>query len=162
MRPYKKDGLILNIFMNPLEEYKIVVAERELRQGVLALLQENDLPVTDIDETKTLFACLNHGEVIGTGGLEFFEDCALLRSISVRKDMQKRGLGGFIAGELEKLARQKGINDLYLLTTTAKDFFMKEGYETIDRGDVPFEIKNTRQFSSLCPSTATVMKKKLS
>jgi len=71
-------------------------------------------------------------------------------------------LGRFITGELEKLARQKGINDLYLLTTTAKDFFTKEGYEIIDRVRVPFEIKNTSQFSSVCPSSATVMKKSLS
>ena len=145
--------------MNTREEYTIVAAEMELRQSVLALLRENGLPVTDINETKTLFACLNHGEVIGTGGLEFFKDCALLRSISVRQDLQRKGLGKFIVSELEKLVGQKGIDCLYLLTTAAKDFFTKEGYETIDREKAPLEIKNTSQFSTVCSSTATVMRK---
>jgi len=119
------------------------------------------LPTADLDENKVLFACLNHGSVIGTGGLEFFGDCALLRSISIKKDLQKKGLGKFIVAELEKIARQKGINCLYLLTTTAADFFAKEGYEMIVREKAPFEIKNTTEFSSVCPSHALVMRKYL-
>ena len=148
--------------MNSIGEYKLVVAEAALRTATLALLQENDLPTSDLDETKTLFAFLSNGDVIGTGGLESFGDCALLRSISVRKDLQKKGMGKFIVGELEKVARQSGINCLYLLTTTAESFFTKRGYEIIDREAVPNEIKNTSQFSSICPSTAKMMRKILS
>ena len=99
--------------------------------------------------------------VIGTGGLESFRDCALLRSISIKRSAEK-GLGKFIVGELEKMARQNGVNCLYLLTTTAEGFFTKQGYETIDRETVPIEIKNTTEFSSICPSTAEVMRKFLS
>ncbi len=148
--------------MNLLREYEIVGAETALKPGILKLLQENGLPVSDLDETKTLIACLSHGEVVGTGGLEIFKDCALLRSISVRKDLQKKGLGKFMVGGLEKMAGQKGVRCFYLLTTTAKDFFRKEGYEAIDRADVPPEIKNTTEFSFTCPSTATAMRKFLS
>jgi len=148
--------------MNSLSEYKLVVADEGSRAAILSLLAENDLPTSDLDETKILFACINNGQVVGTGGLELFKDCVLLRSISVRTSMQKRGLGKFILHELEKVAAYKGIRHLYLLTTTAKDFFAKEDYTIIDRGDVPLEIKNTTQFSSVCPSTATVMRKFLS
>jgi amino-acid N-acetyltransferase len=148
--------------MNSKSEYKLVIADGGLRASALALLRENDLPISDLDETKTLFACLRNGDVIGTGGLESFRDCALLRSISVKKDLQKKGLGKFVVGGIEKLARQGGVHCLYLLTTTAKDFFTKEGYEAIDREAVPIEIKNTTEFSSICPSSATVMRKILS
>jgi amino-acid N-acetyltransferase len=148
--------------MNSLTEYNVVAVEAGLKQAVLALLRENDLPVGDLDETKTLFACLSNGDVIGTGGLESFRDCALLRSISIKKDLQKKGLGKFIVGELEKMARKTGVHCLYLLTTTAAGFFAKIGYETIDRETVPIEIKNTTEFSSICPSTAEVMRKFLS
>jgi amino-acid N-acetyltransferase len=148
--------------MNSLREYRVVVVEAGLKPAVLALLRENDLPVSDLDETKTLFACLDNGDLIGTGGLESFRDCALLRSISIKKDLQKKGLGKFIVGELEKVARQSGVNCLYLLTTTAEGFFTKRGYETVDRETVPIEIKNTTEFSSICPSTAKVMRKFLS
>jgi len=148
--------------MNSIGEYKLVVAEAGLRAAALALLRENDLPVSDLDETKTLFACLSNGDVIGTGGLERFRDCALLRSLCIKKDLQKKGLGKLIVGELEKLAGQSGTNCLYLLTTTAGDFFTKIGYETIYRETVPIEIKNTTEFSSICPSSAIVMRKILS
>src|SRR6478736_3462306 len=140
--------------MNSTREYKLVIAEGGLRASALALLRENDLPVRDLDETKTLFACLSNGDVIGTGGLESFRDYALLRSISIKKDLQKTGLGKFIVCELEKMARQNGVNCLYLLTTTAAGFFTKQGYETIGRETVPVEIRNTTEFSSICPSTA--------
>ena len=148
--------------MNSLRVYNVVVVEAGLKPAGLALLRENDLPVSDLDETKTLFAILSDGDVIGTGGLESFRDSALLRSISIKKDLQQTGLGKFIVGELEKTARQSGVNCLYLLTTTAAGFFVKLGYETIDREIVPIEIKNTTEFSSICPSTAEVMRKFLS
>jgi amino-acid N-acetyltransferase len=148
--------------MNSTREYKVVVAEAGLKPAVLALLRENDLPIVDIDENKILFACLSNGDVIGTGGLESFRDCALLRSISIKKDLQKKGLGKFIVGEIEDVARQSGVHCLYLLTTTAEDFFTNRGYETIGREALPVEIKNTTEFSSICPSTAKVMRKFLS
>ena len=147
--------------MNSQTEYKLVTAGPGLRPAVLALLGENDLPIADLDESKVLFTCLSNEEVIGTGGLEFFRDCALLRSVSVRKDLQKRGLGKFIVDELEKIAKGKGINRLYLLTTTAEDFFTKLGYKTVDREELPIEIKNTTEFTSVCPSTARVLRKLL-
>jgi len=154
--------LFLKPFMNSISKYKLVGAEAGLREATIALLQENGLPTSDLDETKTLFAFLSNGDVIGTGGLESFGNCALLRSISVRKDLQKKGMGRFIVGELEKTAWQSGINCLYLLTTTAESFFTKAGYQAIDREAVPIEIKNTAEFSSICPSTANAMRKILS
>jgi amino-acid N-acetyltransferase len=81
--------------------------------------------------------------------------------VSVRKDLRGKGLGQFINRELEKITKQRGIDCIYLLTTTAKDFFGKEGYEVITREDVPESIKNTSEFSEVCPSSATVMKKNL-
>lgn len=152
----------LNIIMNSPKEYKLLAAGTHLRPAILELLLANDLPVADLDENKNLFACLANGDVIGAGGLELFGDCALLRSLCVRKDLQKKGLGKFIVGEIEKIALQKGIHGLYLLTTTAEGFFSNEGYEKIDREGVPAEIKNTTEFSSICPSSAIVMRKFLS
>ena len=147
--------------MNRLTEYKLIPANNSIKQLVIALLQENNLPVSDLDKGKHLFALLQKDQIIGTGGIEFFERCALLRSISVKKDLQGNGLGKFITAGLEKVSKQKGVDCLYLLTTTAKDFFNKEGYEVINRDDVPESIKNTSEFSSVCPSSAIVMKKVL-
>jgi amino-acid N-acetyltransferase len=148
--------------MNPQKEYELIRVNENLRQQVIELLQENNLPVSDLDEGKHLFALLQNGEVVGTGGLELFNNCALLRSVSVKKDLQNRGLGKYINKELERMSKEKGIDCLYLLTTTAKDFFCHEGYEVVDREEAPELIKNTSEFSSVCPSTAVAMRKYLS
>ena len=147
------------LYMNNISTYKLIPANDGLRPAALSLLRQNNLPISDIDESKLLFALIENNEVIGTGGLEFFDDCALLRSVSIRKDLQGKGLGKLITHKLENISRQKGIDCLYLLTTTAKDFFNKEGYEVITRDDVPESIKTSTEFSSLCPSSAIVMKK---
>lgn len=148
--------------MNPQKEYELIRVNENLRQQVIELLQENNLPVSDLDDGKHLFALLQNGEVVGTGGLELFNNCALLRSVSVKKDLQNRGLGKYINKELERMSKEKGIDCLYLLTTTAKDFFCHEGYEVVDREEAPELIKNTSEFSSVCPSTAVAMRKYLS
>ena len=54
------------------------------------------------------------------------------------------------------------IHDLYLLTTTADEFFQKPGLEKIDREQTPQEIRKSRQFSDICPESAVIMHLKIS
>jgi amino-acid N-acetyltransferase len=139
---------------------KIAVSEKERSQAI-AILQQQNLPTSDLDEDKLLYLLMNGEETIGTAGLEIFEDCALLRSVSVIKEEQGKGYGRVINDEIENFAKESGINCLYLLTTTAKDFFDKQGYCVIKREQTPIAVQQTAEFTSLCPSTAAVMKKKL-
>lgn len=148
--------------MNTITDYKLVAASGLLKQAALELLEENDLPISDIDDSKSLFAIVYNDKVVGTGGLEFFDDCALLRSISIRKDFQGQGWGKFVVDELEKICRERNIDLLFLLTTTAKDFFVKQGYEMLNRNDAPLSIKNTSEFSTVCSSSAILMRKEIS
>jgi amino-acid N-acetyltransferase len=140
---------------------RLIEAENETRTSVIELLRENNLPISDLDENKQLFALLNGEELVGTGGLELFEDCALVRSLSVKKDLRGSGLGAIINSGLEKIAKQKGVDCLYLLTETAEDFFKRQHYQVVSREAVPDPIRSTSEFSSLCPSSAIVMKKEL-
>ena len=139
---------------------KIAVTEKERLQAI-AILQRQQLPTSDIDEDKLLYLLMNGENAIGTAGLEIFDDCALLRSVSIIKEEQGKGFGSIINEEIENYAKQSGINCMYLLTTTAKDFFDKQGYCVIKREDSPLAIKETAEFTSLCPSTAVVMKKRI-
>jgi amino-acid N-acetyltransferase len=59
------------------------------------------------------------------------------------------------------VARLQGAEYLFLLTTTAREFFLKENYTLVDRNSVPLSIKETSEFTGLCPSSATVMRKQL-
>jgi amino-acid N-acetyltransferase len=141
--------------------HQLTIAEGSLRDDVISLLEQNDLPVSDIDDTKILFALTEGDEVVGTGGLEFFHDCALLRSLSVRKDYQGKGLGKLITHQLEHACREKGIKHIYLLTETAEDFFNKQGYKVIDRASAPLSIKNSSEFTTVCATTGLLMKKSI-
>lgn len=139
---------------------KIAVSETE-RQDAINLLQQHGLPVSDIDDDKLLYLLEDGDKIIGTAGLEIFEDCALLRSVSVIKEEQGKGYGKVINDQIEKYVKESGINCLYLLTTTAKDFFDKQGYCVIKREESPETVKQTAEFTSLCPASAVVMKKRI-
>ncbi len=43
---------------------------------------------------------------------------------------------------------------IYGLTTTAEAFFVKRGYERVDRTEMPEAIRDTAEFRELCPETA--------
>ena len=139
---------------------KIAVSETE-RQEAINLLLQHGLPVSDIDDDKLLYLLVDGEKTIGTAGLEIFEDCALLRSVSVIKEEQGKGYGKIINDEIEKYVKESGINCLYLLTTTAKVFFDKQGYCVISREESPEAVKQTAEFISLCPASAVVMKKRI-
>ncbi|MGH7620943.1 MAG: arsenic resistance N-acetyltransferase ArsN2, partial [Gemmatimonadaceae bacterium] len=53
--------------------------------------------------------------------------------------------------------RSIGIDELYLLTTTAERFFAELGFRTIDRADVPASVRGSVEFTSACPDTAVAM-----
>jgi amino-acid N-acetyltransferase len=141
-----------------LPALQIAVTEKE-RQAVFNLLEQQKLPVTDITEDTLLFLLLDGDKAMGTAGLDIFDDCALLRSVSVVEDARGKGYGKILNEQIEQFAKKGGINCMYLITHTAKDFFDRQGYCAIDRATAPKAIKQTEQFSALCPSTAVVMKK---
>jgi N-acetylglutamate synthase-like GNAT family acetyltransferase len=49
------------------------------------------------------------------------------------------------------------VRQFYLLTTTAEAFFARRGFRKIARQSVPAAIGDTREFKSLCPSSAICM-----
>jgi arsenate reductase len=141
--------------------YSIKPAEGDYYQEVLHLLEKNKLPTGDI-AGKDLYVLLNeNNKVVGAGGLEYFNGHALLRSVAVEDSYKGKGLGKFITGELEKIARKKGSKDLYLLTTTADGFFQSQGYQIVERNNVPEEVKKSSEFTTVCPDTAIAMRKPL-
>lgn len=138
-----------------------VLADEILRKRIFLLLQENRLPVEDLDNSKPLFALIRDKEILAAGGLEEFGDCALLRSVVVPDAHKGKGFGKAITSCLEIYASLKNIASLFLLTTTAKDFFQNNGYRLADRDDLPTAVKTSSEFTTMCPSTAFVMQKEL-
>lgn len=61
----------------------------------------------------------------------------------------------------EQEAAISGVRRLFLLTTTANEYFSGMGYRSVRRSEAPSPIRSTSQFSSLCPATAVCMMKEL-
>ena len=131
------------------------------RKEVMNLLQAQNLPVTDIKEDTLLYILLDDATPVGTAGLDIFDDCALLRSISVTGKLRGKGYGRILNEQVERFAKDSGIKCMYLITHTARDFFDRQGYCVIDRTAAPDVIKQTEQFTGICPSSAVVMKKRI-
>jgi amino-acid N-acetyltransferase len=97
----------------------------------------------------------------GVVGLEPHGEAGLLRSLAVRHDRRRSGLGSALVQELERVAGARGIRRLYLLTTTAEAFFAHRGYIREPREQAPEVIRRTPEFASLCPASAAFMGKSL-
>jgi amino-acid N-acetyltransferase len=94
-------------------------------------------------------------------GLAIFDTIGLLRSLAVARDCRGSGVGKALVAEAEQYARSLGVNELYLLTTTAERFFERLGYSHTHRESAPDAIRQTSEFSDLCPCSAALMIKRL-
>lgn len=125
-----------------------------------AMLEEHALPHSDIEDRNVeLFSFKKKAELIGIGGWEQYGQHALLRSVVIDTAFQKKGFGEKWVSILEQQGAQAGVLQFYLLTTTARNFFKKIGYTEIPRSAVPDAIKNTSEFTTLCPDSAVCMTK---
>jgi len=123
------------------------------------LLQNCALPFEDCNEHLDCFFGVTSGDKLrAIGALQTLGSVALLRSIAVLPEDRGKGLAGIITQYLLDLARSKGIVELYLLTETAENYFTRFGFRIVDRDTVADEIKSTRQYTSLCPSSAQAMR----
>ena len=125
------------------------------------ILLSHNLPVDDLSDVELVnfFGCGEEGSPKGVIGLELHGSDGLLRSLAVDPEVQGEGCGASLLSALELHSQNVGIKNLYLLTETAEEYFKSKGFETVDRKSVSEKIRQTAQFSSLCPDSATLMRK---
>ncbi len=127
--------------------------------AVERLLRENQLPLDGVREALGAFLVAeSDGALVGVAGLEVCCEHALLRSVAVVPAWRSRGLGRELVTRIIADAESRGIQALYLLTTTADRYFPSFGFERIPRDDVPADVQATREFQGACPASATVMR----
>ncbi len=90
-------------------------------------------------------------------GLERHGAYGLLRSAAVRSELRGRRIGRKLVDRLLASAREQGVLDVYLLTTTAEEYFPDFGFEIIPRSTVPRELSGSAEFQGACPVTAIAM-----
>jgi amino-acid N-acetyltransferase len=131
--------------------------------GVRALLTAAQLPVEGVeDQFGPPYAVAERaGCLVGAAGVEAYGTAGLLRSVVVAAAERGTGLGRALAADRLAWARAQRLEEVYLLTTTAADFFARLGFERVARTDVPAPLLGSREFAAICPSTATVMRLRL-
>ena len=147
-----------------IREHRRVTASAivSLHEGDLAqleaLLADNHLPVDDCREQYSIFhAIYLDDELIAAGGVEPAGNFGLLRSIVVKPEHRGGGLARRLTDHLLERAQEEGREAIYLLTESAADYFAGLGFRPVERADVPVAITRTRQFSSLCPDSASCL-----
>jgi amino-acid N-acetyltransferase len=123
------------------------------------LLRDCTLPFADLRaEQMPDFVVARSGEkIVASGGLEPCGEVALFRSLAVAPDFRGRRLGERIWAELRVRATDRGFRRLFLLTTTAEPLFARWGFRRVARETLPASVRDTKEFSALCPSTAGAM-----
>jgi amino-acid N-acetyltransferase len=136
----------------------IVDLRHDQLAALRASLRANGLPDDDCDNPSLYFCGIFEADdLVATGGLELVPPYALLRSVAVRQGDRGKGLARRISAHLLQRAAREGCAAVYLLSETAQDYFSGLGFDAVAREDVPAEVAATRQFSALCPQSATCM-----
>jgi amino-acid N-acetyltransferase len=136
-----------------------IVEQHQALDEIRSLLKSNKLPYQDLQLENNLFVSYHDGlgNVIGSGGLEFYSNYALLRSVAVDESQRGNAFGKEIVKDLLSRAKNKSVKEIFLLTETAHDFFLKRGFKDVSRENVPQEVKASSEFASVCPASAACM-----
>ena len=126
---------------------------------VIDLLKSSKLPYQDIQLKDNIMIAYHddNGDLIGSGGLEFYNSFALLRSVAVDESQRGKSFGKYIVKDLLDGGKSKSVKAVFLLTETAHDFFIQRGFVDTTRENVPGELKESSEFKSVCPVSASCM-----
>ena len=131
--------------------------------AVLGLLAAAGLPLDGAAQALQTGVVAREGEtVVGAAGVERYGSAGLLRSVAVAPERQGEGLGRQLVAAAERVAREEGVTELFLLTETATGWFPRLGYVVVPREDAAAVVGASVEFRTACPDTAIAMHRVLS
>jgi ribosomal protein S18 acetylase RimI-like enzyme len=102
------------------------------------------------DQNALILVAQLHKDIVGTAAIKMYSDNLYLQSMAVRPGVQRKGIGMLILGEIEKRARETGVDELslecYEPLTKAIRVYEKFGFRKTGRrrpyyGITIFEMK---------------------
>ncbi len=130
--------------------------------AVEALLSAASLPLEGVRECfQTFFVAEQRGGVLGAIGIELYGQTGLLRSLVVAPDRRSSGIGSALFNALLSDVRSRGVTEVILLTTTAAEYFARKGFRAVPKESIQGEVTTSPEFTGACPSTATVMRRRI-
>ncbi len=92
------------------------------------------------ENIQDFFVYEKNGKIIACAGLHIiWEDLAEIKSLAVKPDCQKRGIGGKLVYKCLKEAKSLGVKKIFVLTFKP-DYFKKFGFKKIAREKLPHKI----------------------
>ncbi len=135
-------------------------AEDDDLDAIVELLEACGLPSDDVGESPIDFLlAVDGGQLAAVAGLERCADVALLRSVAVAADARGLALARRLCSGLLEDADAAGCRAVYLLTLDAADYFTPLGFTAVARETLPQAIRDSAEFSRLCPQQALVMRR---
>lgn len=145
-----------------MRSFQIRKATGEDLNAIRQLLDALQLVSDDVDQHLEHFLVAEiDGVIAGTIGMEFYERTALLRSAAVVPQYQHQGIGDKLLSSINGYAKEHGVDEIVLLTTTAQEYFARKGFSAITRDELKGRVLTSSQFNGACPSTAVSMRMKL-
>lgn len=128
--------------------------------AVQDLLERAGLPLDGLDPGLRHFVVARDGaRLVGVAGLEHYGRSALLRSVAVDAAWRSTGVGRLVVDGALDLAKSLGADDVYLLTTTAQEYFPKFGFRCVRRQELPAALGASAELRGACPDTAIAMRR---
>lgn len=131
--------------------------------AIKQLLAGSLLPSRDVGGAHQRFiAASEGGRLIGCAGLQVAGQDGLVRSMAVHWTRRNAGLGSRLHERLLFEAVLAGVRTLYVVTSTAEDFFAGHGFRKIAPQAVPPELQASEEFTAFVPGGSTVMSRPVS
>lgn len=144
--------------MNTPQEWKVERAGSKDWNSARRLLSDSGLPTQGLEKAELWCVRDVEDRVVGIAGLETWGRQGLLRSVAVEGRYRKGGMGKALVERIFKEAKVRHLDELYLITETAPDFFEKFGFTSYGRENVKGKVLDSTEFKGACPETAPVMK----
>jgi thioredoxin type arsenate reductase len=127
--------------------------------AIEALVEVSQLPTAVVaDHFPSGYVVARRGdEVVGVAALEPHGKVALLRTVAIKHDERGKGAGLALVADRLTTAWRSGVDRVFLLTTTAPEFFRRFGFAEIDRASAPASLQTSSEFAAICPQSAACM-----
>lgn len=117
------------------------------------------LPTQEVDDAHcAFFVAESERGIIGVCSIESCGGCvALLRLLGVMPGYRKQQIGRRLINRAMNYAEEQGLDHLYLLTETARNYFQSVGFSIQDKKAAPGELGQSKLFAQLSRTNAQLM-----
>ena len=147
---------------NHSELYTIRHAQPSDIEQIKSILQVNDLPVVGVAQHWQNFLVADKQNcILGALGTHYDGKKALLRSFVVIGSQRNSGIGKALLQRMLLEMQRRGIKEVFLLTETAANYFIREGFTEICRAEIPQILLEESGLGQACPCSSQCLKRQL-